>query len=142
MPKNGKVHKFNKVEEVLEEKTEIKNSDSSKFNGLIIGGKYNHEENCDYRKNCRLLFKKIKKFFEKNKISHSIIWGQRLGGEQTNIYYSGKDDTWTMNTDAPLTNSDDLKKAYKFISISDKDELYIHDKKISREELEVLKLTT
>ena len=133
IPENKNISGFNKIEKTLIKEIGINNIDSNnKFNGLIVGGKSRklNAKKHNNNSNSRKLFSKIKEFFEKNNISYSVIWGHKQGGRKTNCHYSAENDTWTISTNSKIKKLKDLKRAYEFIHISDKDELYINDKKI------------
>ena len=88
----------------------------------------------------------LKEFLEKNKISSSIICGQKDNGSFTDLMYvsskkskSGQD-LWILShnnyfKDVEIKSVKDLKNAYKYIHISDQDELWINNKKIPKKDI-------
>ena len=148
IPDNSNTYGFERVEEILEEHTGVTKKTGSKLNGLIIGGKGEEirktVDRHNHYANCKILFDKVKEFFENYNISPSIFWGHKNNSQPSHIYYAGDQDTWFINAgnsrydNREIKDAKTLKETYDTIKISDKDKkdgIWINDKKLSEEEI-------
>ena len=103
--------------------------------GLLIGGK--ELWNSGYS---LPVFKELKSLFTKDTNKVSIFQTHTNKGAESNIHYSAKTDTWTINTqifnnetgsNEDVLTKDRLKNAFKKIVIADGDTLCINGKEIS-----------
>lgn len=116
--------------------------EGKKITGFITGG----EDDSRTTAFSINTFKKIKKFFDDQKIKTSIMCGQKNMACTDLMYIPGKasntaQDTWVLNyynySDPKdrIKTVEDLKKAYKYIHISNTDTLWINGKKVERKDI-------
>lgn len=141
---NLSVSALDKVKSRIDQEVKTLKQSHSKLTGLILGGYPTIESSVK-------LFDNLKKFYEENKVTPSIFWGQP-DKAYSNICYSNTngEDTWYVNTrlhknrfkrvfssqkNEDVTSLKQLKTAFKQIKLSPEDELFIGDTKISPAQL-------
>lgn len=145
IPSNTNIKSFNKTKKVLKEKSGAVKINGPDFNGLIIGGKSaeirEKVDHNNYWENSKILFDKVLNFYKGQDISPTIFWGHTRIYGGSNIFYSGKEDTWyinNVNRKGKINDIHSLKEAYDIIKISDKDKkdgIWINNKKLTTEEI-------
>lgn len=103
-----------------------------KLNGLLIGGQTAKSGSFSSGFS-QGLSSKLEDLYTDIKVSFSKFIGQGTRGANTNLYYSGSEDTWYVNykdSEKPydanmITNQEDIKEAYFDIDIAHNDHVYI-----------------
>ena len=112
----------------------LKNFKSKPESALLVGFK-----DIAYRPYSLPIFNFIERFLEENNIKLSFFKQHKLQNGETHLMYDLKNDTWNLCTKLfdPWTeryysveNTLQLKKCYKYISISDKDRLFINGQEV------------
>ncbi|MEW5822652.1 MAG: hypothetical protein AB1782_20835 [Cyanobacteriota bacterium] len=115
---------------------------TERLGGLIIGGKTAGSGDLNYSASLKLS-QKLESLFDHLKASVTKFWGQTTSGGNTNVFYSGQEDTWYVNykdknksyDSNQIRTPEDIKKAYFDIAVSDNDQVFIGEQQVHKFDL-------
>lgn len=123
------------VKNRLKQELSLLRTNNKPINSLIFGGREKNGHSMD-------LFLNLKNLFKEENLNPSIFWGQKGCEGYSAAFYSNVngEDTWYLHTvfserEHDVSSLDDLKKAFKYVCISDQDELFIDGKKVDQQEI-------